>query len=227
MTDTSNRRREPKGVPTGGRFAAGSSGMADAADLSDPPQPPTATGTGAEGRGGRGPHHPMGAPDGGRYEKRPESTLPPVGSDWQPRDAGRYANTAGDTLLMRAEDWYDPELGDCSQSYAAYDTADGRTSVSVADLRVEGEGVPDITRYPPERLAQAGMTATRLLESRMGAEPAHVEVTVNPRTGKARASGVWPTLPEPAGFHPLERRRVRRENERRRRLDAEDVVFDA
>ena len=33
MADMSDRRREPKGIPTGGRFAAGKSGSADADDL--------------------------------------------------------------------------------------------------------------------------------------------------------------------------------------------------
>ena len=33
MADTDNRRREPKGIPTGGRFAKGNGGGADASDL--------------------------------------------------------------------------------------------------------------------------------------------------------------------------------------------------
>lgn len=33
MADTSNRRREPKGIPVGGRFAGGNGGGADASDL--------------------------------------------------------------------------------------------------------------------------------------------------------------------------------------------------
>ena len=33
MADTSNRRREPKGIPAGGRFAGGNGGGADASDL--------------------------------------------------------------------------------------------------------------------------------------------------------------------------------------------------
>lgn len=36
MADTTNRRREPKGIPTGGRFARGSSGAGDASDLTAP-----------------------------------------------------------------------------------------------------------------------------------------------------------------------------------------------
>ncbi|RGL53477.1 hypothetical protein DXC60_09460 [Bifidobacterium adolescentis] len=36
MADTTNRRREPKGIPTGGRFTRGSSGAGDASDLTAP-----------------------------------------------------------------------------------------------------------------------------------------------------------------------------------------------
>lgn len=36
MADTTNRRRESKGIPTGGRFARGSSGAGDASDLTAP-----------------------------------------------------------------------------------------------------------------------------------------------------------------------------------------------
>ena len=35
MTDVSDRRREPKGIPTGGEFAKEDSGAADAADLEE------------------------------------------------------------------------------------------------------------------------------------------------------------------------------------------------
>ena len=35
MTDVSDRRREPKGIPTGGEFAKENSGAADAADLEE------------------------------------------------------------------------------------------------------------------------------------------------------------------------------------------------
>lgn len=38
MADTSNRRREPKGIPTGGRFARGNGGGMDVSDL-DAPEP--------------------------------------------------------------------------------------------------------------------------------------------------------------------------------------------
>lgn len=43
MVDVSNRRREPKGIPTGGRFADELGGAADASDLADPfgPMPDT------------------------------------------------------------------------------------------------------------------------------------------------------------------------------------------
>ena len=41
MADTSNRRREPKGIPTGGRFAAERSGGSDASDLTEEPSAPT------------------------------------------------------------------------------------------------------------------------------------------------------------------------------------------
>lgn len=35
MTDANDRRREPKGIPTGGRFAKGNGGGSDASDLTD------------------------------------------------------------------------------------------------------------------------------------------------------------------------------------------------
>ena len=35
MADVSDRRREPKGIPTGGEFAKEDSGAADAADLEE------------------------------------------------------------------------------------------------------------------------------------------------------------------------------------------------
>ena len=37
MTDVSNRRREPKGIPTGGRFADEADGRSDASDLNPDP----------------------------------------------------------------------------------------------------------------------------------------------------------------------------------------------
>ena len=45
MTDVSDRRREPKGIPTGGEFAKENSGAADAADLEEaaPNARPTST----------------------------------------------------------------------------------------------------------------------------------------------------------------------------------------
>lgn len=43
MTDVSNRRREPKGIPTGGRFADEPGGSMDASDLNEPDMTPTPT----------------------------------------------------------------------------------------------------------------------------------------------------------------------------------------
>ena len=197
MTD---RRREPGGIPTGGQFADEMKGGTDASDLE-------------------------------RADLEPRTLLPggmAVGDGWtrtpstdrflQPGQC-EFADGEGGRLRTYDTDWFDPNLGDCSSRRAEYISPRGDTAVA-HDMKVETEGRADISAHTPDGLKDAVGRARRALADRAGVEPERVRVEMGDGPDdpmRARAS--YPMLEEPAGFHPFEARRVRRENRRRAAMD--------
>lgn len=200
MADTSNRRREPGGIPTGGQFADEARGAADASDLERADLEPRALLPGG-----------MAVGDGWTQTTPTDRFVQPGQCEFADGEGGR--------LRTYDTDWFDPNLGDCSSRRAEYISPRGDTAVA-HDMKVETEGRADISVHTPDGLKRAVDRARRALTERAGIEPERVEVEMGERPdGPMRARAFYPMLEEPAGFHPLKARRARLENERRAAMD--------
>lgn len=191
-----DRRREPKGIPTGGEFAKEAGAIPDAGDL---------------------------AGDDARMELL---GCMAVGGDWTldplsvraTNNQRRFTNGEGGVLETQDDDWFDPNLGDCSSRRAKYTSPQGDTAVAY-DMKVETEGRADISAYTPDALKRAVTKARRGLSERAGVEPERVEVRLGDKPGDPmRARADYPMLELPDGFHPFKEQRIRYENLRRREM---------
>lgn len=154
-----DRRREPKGIPAGGEFAKEAGAVPNADDLD-------------------------------RNDARLE--LPgclAVGEGWTlaPFSTGannqyRFTDDEGGMLETQDDDWFDPNLGDCSSRSAKYVSPRGDKVVAY-DMKVETEGRADISAYTPDGLKRAVSRAKRALGERTGIEPERVEVKLGPKPG--------------------------------------------
>lgn len=198
-----DRRREPKGIPAGGEFAKEAGAVPNADDLD-------------------------------RNDARLE--LPGclvVGEGWtlDPLSTGannqyRFTDDEGGMLETQDDDWFDPNLGDCSSRSAKYVSPRGDKVVAY-DMKVETEGRADISAYTPDGLKRAVSRAKRALGERTGIEPERVEVRLGPKPGAPmRVRADYPMLEPPDGFHPFREQTVRRENLRRRKMENDWVEVE-
>ena len=65
----------------------------------------------------------------------------------------RFTDDEGGMLETQDDDWFDPNLGDCSSRRAKYTSPQGDTAVAY-DMKVETEGRADISAYTPDDLKQ-------------------------------------------------------------------------
>lgn len=190
-----DRRREPKGIPAGGEFTKEAGAAPNADDLD-------------------------------RNDARLE--LPgclAVGEGWilDPLSTGannqyRFTDDEGGMLETQDDDWFDPNLGDCSSRRAKYTSPQGDTAVAY-DMKVETEDRADISAYTPDDLKQAVSTAKHRLRERTGLEPERVEVELGEKPGAPmRVRAKYPLLELPTGFRPFKEQRIRYENLRRREM---------
>lgn len=130
----------------------------------------------------------------------------------------RFTDDEGGMLETQDDDWFDPNLGDCSSRRAKYTSPQGDTAVAY-DMKVETEGRADISAYTPDDLKQAVSTAKHRLRERTGLEPERVEVELGEKPGAPmRVRAKYPLLELPTGFRPFKEQRIRYENLRRREM---------
>lgn len=130
----------------------------------------------------------------------------------------RFTDDEGGILETQDDDWFDPNLGDCSSRRATY-TSPRRDKVVAYDMKVETEGRADISAHTPDGLKEAVTRAKRALGERTGLEPERVEVRLGTKPGAPmRVRADYPMLEPPDGFHPFREQTVRRENLRRREM---------
>lgn len=130
----------------------------------------------------------------------------------------RFTDDEGGMLETQDDDWFDPNLGDCSSRRAKYTSPRGDKVVAY-DMKVETEGRADISAYTPDGLKRAVARAKRALGERTGIEPERVEVRLGTKPGAPmRVRADYPMLEPPDGFHPFREQTVRRENLRRREM---------
>lgn len=125
-----------------------------------------------------------------------------------------YRTPDGGTLTVVSSQSPDHDFGYSLTERAEYRTPDGRDIIVVDDTRVEGEGWPDISHVTVDGMRRTLEDARRRLTLRTGVEPRTVFMGSDPGLEKAYVNGQWEPTPEPAGFHPIRRRRIRRENRR-------------
>ena len=94
----------------------------------------------------------------------------------------RFTDDEGGMLETQDDDWFDPNLGDCSSRRAKYTSPQGDTAVAY-DMKVETEGRADISAYTPDDLKQAVSMAKHRLRERTGLEPERVEVELGEKPG--------------------------------------------
>lgn len=130
----------------------------------------------------------------------------------------RFTDDEGGMLETQDDDWFDPNLGDCSSRRAKYTSPQGDTAVAY-DMKVETEGRAGISAYTPDDLKQAVSTAKHRLRERTGLEPERVEVELGEKPGAPmRVRAKYPLLELPTGFRPFKEQRIRYENLRRREM---------
>lgn len=199
-----DRRREPKGIPAGGEFAKEAGAAPNADDLDRNDARLELPGCLAVGKGW---------------------TLDPL-SVSAANNQCRFTDDEGGMLETQDDDWFDPNLGDCSSRRAKYTSPQGDTAVAY-DMKVETEGRADISAYTPDDLKQAVSTAKHRLRERTGIEPERVEVELGEKPGAPmRVRADYPMLEPPDGFHPFRERTVRRENLRRRKMENDWVEVE-